>query len=342
MHEVPGEGAEAASESAVFVDRIVGPAPRRRKLGGLVELTADHSTSTLLCHSVTVASEAESQEVSQFLQQLDPELRVLTNRFHRVFSAPDRIPPPREVKHQIRLKFGANPARRSPFPLGEAKKEAMVRTGGRTGPSQLGHPVRFVMGSPILFVRKKEGTWRMCVDYCDLNAVTIDDSFLLPRLETLLHRAGEASVFTKLDLASGFHQIELETHSRPYTVFCLPEPVNGNTHWQWNVMPFGLKNAPPTFQRAMTRVLEGCEKFCTVYIDDILVFSTSRQDYLIHLAIVLQRLEEGAFHVRLTKCEFLAEEVEYLGHKLSHGGLSTAPHKVEALSAWQPPLRSAR
>ena len=100
---------------------------------------------------------------------------------------------------------------------------------------------------PVLFVKKKEGAWRLCIDFRDLNAVTIDDSFPLPRVEVLLHRTGAAYVFSKLDLVSGFHQIALSVPSQSLTAFRLPEPVKGCTYWEWTVMPFGLKNAPPTF-----------------------------------------------------------------------------------------------
>ena len=106
----------------------------------------------------------------------------------------------------------------------------------------------------------------MCINFRDLNALTIDNSFPLSCLDLMFHRAGESQFFIKIDLALGFHQIALTPKTRELTAFRLPEPVAGNTHWEWRVMPFGLKNAPPTFQRAMTRVLQGCEEFAIVYI----------------------------------------------------------------------------
>ena len=329
-------------EMAVFEDRLVTPRPQKKTKSSLIEAEVAQGVLMLSCHSVTANSEVDQQALFLFLEQLDPALRSLTDKFPRVFSAPDKIPPLRDVTHNIRLKPYSHPARRSPFPLGDSKLEAMKTQVAELRDMGWITPSVSPWGAPILFVKKKEGAWRMCVDFRDLNAVTIDDSFPLPRLEMLLHRAGTATVFSKLDLASGFHQIALEPHSRPLTAFRLPEPVAGNTHWEWRVIPFGLKNAPPTFQRAMTAALGGCEGFCTVYIDDILVFSHTKDEHLRHLDIIFHRLETGAYHVRLTKCEFMKEEVEYLGHTLSSHGLSTAPHKVEALHAWQPPLRSAK
>ena len=107
-------------------------------------------------------------------------------------------------------------------------------------------------------------------------------------------------------------------------------------------MPFGLKNAPPTFQRAMTVALKGCEEFAIVYIYDILVFSQTHEEHINHLRQVLERLERESYHARLTKCVFLREEVEFLGHRLSAQGLQTSPAKLEALAAWQPPFRKAK
>ena len=198
------------------------------------------------------------------------------------------------------------------------------------------------MGAPILFVPKKNGELRMCVDYRDLNSVTVDDSFPLPRIEVMLHRAAKATIFSKLDLASGFHQIEVEVSSRPLTAFRLPEGVQGSSLWQWKVMPFGLRNAPPTFQRAMTQALAGLDHCAVVYIDDILIFSEDKQQHLDHLDQVFSALSEQHFHVRLPKCEFLQREVEFLGHRLTSEGIGAQPEKVDALQGWKTPFVNAK
>ena len=101
--------------------------------------------------------------------------------------------------------------------------------------------------------------------------------------------------------------------TRELTAFRLPEPVAGNTHWEWRVMPFGLKNAPPTFQRAMTRVLQGCEEFAVVYMDNVMIFSQTEEEHLRHLDRVFAKLNEQSYHIRLPKCEFLKKEVEFFG-----------------------------
>ena len=197
-------------------------------------------------------------------------------------------------------------------------------------------------GAPILFVPKKNGDLRMCVDFRDLNALTIDDSFPLPRIEVMLHKAAGARIFSKLDLASGFHQIEVAPEARELTAFRLPEAVNGSSLWHWKVMPFGLRNAPPTFQRAMTVTLAGLEHCAVVYIDDILVYSKNQEDHVTHLDQVFAALDKERYHMRLAKCEFMQRKVEFLGHCLCEEGISTQQDKVDAIKEWKTPFTTRK
>ena len=293
-------------------------------------------------HSVTAGTPEEEAKRRELLKSMSPELSALVQEFPRLFKPPDSVPPERSVQHHIRLKPNAVPVKRAPYVVGGEKRQAMREQVQQLSKQGWIEPALSPWGAPVLFVPKKEKVFRMCGDFRDLNALTVDDLFPLPRVEVMLHRAGGATVFSKLDLASGFHQIALTAESKPLTTFCLPEPVEGNCLWQWTVMPFGLKNAPPTFQRAMTVALKGCEEFAVVYIDDILVFSQTHGEHIDHLRQVLERLEREAYHARLPKCIFLREEVEFLGHRLSSQGLQTSPEKLEALTAWQPPFRKAK
>ena len=126
------------------------------------------------------------------------------------------------------------------------------------------------------------------------------------------------------------------------TAFRLPEATAGSSLWQWKVMPFGLQNAPPTFQRAMSLALDGCDHCAVVYIDDILIFSKTREEHLQHLRLVFGKLQEHSYHARLNKCEFLQEEVEFLGHKISARGIATHPDKVQTLLQWPTPLTTSK
>ena len=178
----------------------------------------------------------------------------------------------------------------------------------------------------------------MCVDFRDLNALTKKDAFPLPRLDILLHKAARARVFSKLDLASGFHQIEVHPAHRELTAFILPEAIDGCSLWEWKVMPFGLINAPSTFQRAMSYALRGCEEFTAVYIDDVLIFSQDLDQHLRHLAFVFQRLQDQAYYVRLAKCKFMTNHVKFLGHILTDKGIEAKENRQRDLDMFLPPF----
>ena len=188
-------------------------------------------------------------------------------------------------------------------------------------------------GAPILFVPKKDGRWRMCIDYRALNKQTVKDQFPLPRIDSLLERLGQATVFTKLDLASGYHQIAMEETSIQKTAF-----RTNFGHFEFLVMPFGLCNAPGTFQRLMNKVFaDNLGKFITVYLDDILIFSRNLEEHWKHLRWALDRLREAKLYGRLHKCEFLKDQVEYLGFEVSPRGVQAYPGKVRAIIDWPRP-----
>ena len=300
------------------------------------------STDSTFLFSVTADSIEEEKQLQDFYKTLDPELLAVVRKFDNVFSPPDKEPPNRETKHPIKLVKDAVPIKRRPYPLPEHKIRAMKEQIAELDANGWIEKSISPWGAPILFVPKKNGEWRMCVDFRDLNAMTEDDSFPLPRIEVLLHRASSAKIFSKLDLASGFHQIEVKPDARPLTAFRLPEPVNGSSLWQWKVMLFGLRNAPPTFQRAMTEALRGLDHCAVVYIDDILIFSKDKEEHLLHLHSVFEALQRHQYHIRLPKCEFLKEEVEFLGHRLNQHGISTQPEKVDSLQGWKTPFTTAK
>ena len=168
-------------------------------------------------------------------------------------------------------------------------------------------------GTAIFVVGKKNGEWRMCVDYRELNALTEQDAYPLPRIDDILHKVAKARYFSTLDLQSGYHQIWIKEEDVPKTAFRLNTPVKGSSHYEWKVMPFGLKNALPTFQRYMSLVLCNCIGFCEVYMDDIIIYSMTIEEHLQHLRIVLQTLRDAQLKAKMDKCTFGQETVEFLG-----------------------------
>lgn len=187
--------------------------------------------------------------------------------------------------------------------------------------------------SPVVIVRKKDGSMRLCVDYRKLNVKTVRDAFPLPRIEESLDAVGNAKWFSTLDLASGFNQVAMDPADRHKTAFITPFGL-----YEYNRMPFGLTNAPATFSRLMQRCLnELIFQILLVYLDDIIVYSETFKDHLDRLDRVFVRLKEHGLKLKPTKCCFLRERVTYVGHQLSADGVSPDPDKVTAVAEWKVP-----
>lgn len=189
--------------------------------------------------------------------------------------------------------------------------------------------------SPIVLVRKKDGSPRLCVDYRQLNSKTRKDAFPLPRIEESLDALSGACLFSTLDLASGYNQVPVLEKDKPKTAFCTPFGL-----FEYNRMPFGLCNAPSTFQRLMQRIFgdQNCQSLL-LYLDDVVVFSSTVAQHLERLEVVLQRLQKEGLKAKLEKCAFCKSEVSYLGHVISGAGVSTDPQKIEAVANWRRPCQ---
>ena len=187
--------------------------------------------------------------------------------------------------------------------------------------------------SPIVVVQKKCGDIRMCVDYRQLNAKTRKDAYPLPRIEESLDALTGAKWFSTLDLASGYNQVPMAEKDKEKTAFCTPFGL-----FEFNRMPFGLCNAPSTFQRLMERIF-GDQSFQSLllYLDDIVIFSGTFRQHLQRLEMVLRRLQQENLKLKLSKCHFFQLEVKYLGHVISAGGVATDPEKTRAVAEWRRP-----
>jgi hypothetical protein len=194
-----------------------------------------------------------------------------------------------------------------------------------------------VFSSPVLLVRKHDGSCRFCVDYRALNAITIKDAFPIPVVDELLDEIHVAKFFTKLDLRSGYHQVRMRDNDIAKTTF--------RTHgglYEFLVMPFGLCNTPATFQALMNDVLRPfLRHFVLVFFDDILIYSASWADHLRHLRAVFTILQQHRLFIKRSKCAFGKHSIAYLGHVISDAGIAMDPVKVQVVSVWPQP-RSAR
>lgn len=199
-------------------------------------------------------------------------------------------------------------------------------------------PSESAWSSPIWVVPKKADAsgkvkWRIVIDFRKLNEKTLDDKYPIPNIADVLDKLGNCHYFTTLDLASGFYQVEMKPEDVPKTAFNVE-----HGHFEFLRMPMGLKNSPSTFQRVMDNVLRDLQNtICLVYLDDIIVFSTSLQEHMVNLQKVFQRLRESNFKIQLDKSEFLKLETAYLGHIISKDGIKPNPDKISAIQNYPLP-----
>jgi hypothetical protein len=182
-------------------------------------------------------------------------------------------------------------------------------------------------------VKKKDHSWRFCVDFRHLNAITVKTVFPVPVIEELLDELGQASWFTSLDLTAGYHQILLRPEDTYKTAF-----QTHSGHYEFCVMAFGLTGAPATFQKATNATLSSLLRRCAlVFFDDILIYSSSFEDHLQHVRAVLELLVRDHWQVKLSKCSFMHQQLSYLGQVISAAGVATDPAKIKAVATWSMP-----
>ncbi|GKB90759.1 putative reverse transcriptase domain-containing protein [Tanacetum coccineum] len=243
------------------------------------------------------------------------------------------LPPQRQVEFRIDLVPGATPIAKSPYRLAPSEMQELSGQLQELQDKGFIRPSHSPWGAPVLFVKKKDGSLRMCIDYRELNKLTVKNRYPLPRIDDLFDQLQGSRFFSKIDLRSGYHQLRVHEDDIPKTAF-----RTRYGHFEFTVMPFGLTNAPAVFMDLMNRVCKPyLDKFVIVFIDDILIYSKTKEDHEVHLGLVLELLRKEKLYAKFSKCEFWLQEVHFLGHVVNQNGIHVDPSKIEAVKNWKTP-----
>ncbi|GJR09010.1 reverse transcriptase domain-containing protein [Tanacetum coccineum] len=243
------------------------------------------------------------------------------------------LPPTRQVEFQIDLVPGAAPVARAPYRLAPSELKELSEQLKELSDKGFIRPSSSPWGAPVLFVKKKDGSFRMCIDYRELNKLTVKNRYPLPRIDDLFDQLQGSSVYSKIDLRSGYHQLRVREEDIPKTAF-----RTRYGHYEFQVMPFGLTNAPAVFMDLMNRVCKPyLDKFVIVFIDDILIYSKNKKEHEEHLKQILELLKKEELYAKFSKCEFWIPKVQFLGHVIDSEGIHVDPAKIESIKDWTSP-----
>ncbi|KAJ0705064.1 putative nucleotidyltransferase, Ribonuclease H [Helianthus annuus] len=313
----------------------------RTPTGEVILITGDRPRKPLKFISVMkLASYSRKQEmvymISVIINTKSKELQdiPIVSEYPDVFPEElPGLPPNREVEFRIHLIPDTTPIAKAPYRLAPTEMLELKKQLDELLSKGFIQPSSSPWGAPVLFVKKKDGSMRMCIDYRELNKVTIKNRYPLPRIDALFYQLQGARYFSKIDLRSGYHQLKVQEEDIPKTAF-----RTRSGHYEFTVMPFGLTNAPATFMDMMNRICKPyLDKFVIVFIDDILIYSKSQKEHCEHLHVLLTLLRKEKLYAKFSKCEFWLQEVQFLGHVVNHEGIHVDPAKIEAITKWKVP-----
>ena len=273
------------------------------------------------------------QTVSKLSDDQRDIFKAFMLKYHYLFAKDDfDLGRAESIDHKINT-GDTHPIKQAPRRLPEHMHEEVNKHIDAMLERKVIQPSKSPWSSPIVLAKKKDGSTRFCVDYRRLNEVTIKDAYPLPLIQESLDHLSGARWFSTLDLCMGYWQVPVQKNDRPKTAFASRRGL-----YEFSVMPFGLCNAPATFQRLMESVLRGLQfEICLVYLDDIIVTGKTFDDMIQNLSMVFDRLSEAGLKLKAKKCNLFASEVEYLGHVVTEAGITTSKDKIKAIADWPVP-----
>ncbi|GKE70993.1 putative reverse transcriptase domain-containing protein [Tanacetum coccineum] len=243
------------------------------------------------------------------------------------------LPPVQQVEFHIDLVLGAAPVARAPYRLAPTELQELSTKQQELSDKGFIRPSSSPWEASVLFVKKKDGSFRMCIDYRELNNLTMKNQYPLPRIDDLFDQLQGSRVYSKIDLRSGYHQLRFQEEDIPKTAF---RTCYG--HYKFQVMPFGLTNALALFMDLINWVCKPhLDKFMIVFIDDILMYSKSEEEHAEHLKLILELLKKKELYAKFPKCEFWLSKVQFLGHVIDSEGIHVDPAKIELINDWALP-----
>ncbi|KAL4562417.1 hypothetical protein LXL04_034620 [Taraxacum kok-saghyz] len=302
--------------------KLQGVAPPREWLSSLLSCTDDTPSLTRTTSEICLLNPEQREQLTQLLEQFDP-----------LFTTPKGLPPIRTIEHSINLMEGQGPVCVRPYRYPHLHKDEIQRQVEEMMEQGIIRPSQSAYSSPVILVKKKDSTWRLCIDYRALNKVTILDKYPIPMVEELLDELHDSRYYSKIDLKSEFYQVRVREEDIGKTAF-----RTHNGHYEFLVMPFGLTNAPATFQSLMNDVFrKHLRKGVLVFFDDILIYSSTWEEHMALLSKVLSILHTHQLVVNKKKSSFGKMSVEYLGHIIDSNGVSMDPAKIASVLDWPTP-----
>ncbi|GJU25535.1 putative reverse transcriptase domain-containing protein [Tanacetum coccineum] len=307
-------------KGVIHFGKHIGPFKIIAKVGDVLESDGQGmKLSVFLCPSALESGVGPEFTGNGLIHPIAGEYRSLPT------GAPDYT--------QIDLVPGAAPVARAPYRLVPSEIKELFEQLKELSDKGFIRPSSSPWGAPVLFVKKKDGSFWMCIDYRELNKLTVKNRHPLPRIDDLFDQLQGSSVYSKINLRSGYHQLRVREEDILKTAF-----RTRYGHYEFQVMPFGLTNAPAVFMDLMNRVCKPyLDKFVIVFIDDILIYSKNKKEHKEHLKQILELLKKEELYAKFSKCEFWIPKVQFLGHVIDSEGIHVDPAKIESIKDWTSP-----